>query len=222
MKLVNSKYNLSMEWEENKSTTLIVENKDNMLNIINNLINQLSGQEGDFVLSDEVKVKWEKQADFVLEPFTINFNNKKILSKMYEQMFDVSKDEIEDYNSINNVIINAIDKVTQRVEYNNIVYNLDFDWKNIYKLYDVKIGEDYDNLSEKIEEYIKIIADVLHIKLVIFLNLKEYLSKIELENIQQICFYKKINLLLLESEEREKIENEKTFIIDKDRCLIVK
>lgn len=222
MKLVNSKYNLSMEWEENKSTTLIVENKDNMLNIINNLINQLSGQEGDFVLSDEVKVKWEKQVDFILEPFTINFNNKKILSKLYEQMFDVSKDEIEDYNSINNVIINAIDKVTQRVEYNNIVYNLDFDWKNIYKLYDVKIGEDYDNLSEKIEEYIKIIADVLHIKLVIFLNLKEYLSKIELENIQQICFYKKINLLLLESEEREKIENEKTFIIDKDRCLIVK
>lgn len=222
MKLVNSKYNLSMEWEENKSTTLIVENKDNMLNIINNLIIQLSGQEGDFVLSDEVKVKWEKQVDFILEPFTINFNNKKILSKLYEQMFDVSKDEIEDYNSINNVIINAIDKVTQRVEYNNIVYNLDFDWKNIYKLYDVKIGEDYENLSEKIEEYIKIIADVLHIKLVIFLNLKEYLSKIELENIQQICFYKKINLLLLESEEREKIENEKTFIIDKDRCLIVK
>lgn len=222
MKLVNSKYNLSMEWEENKSTTLIVENKDNMLNIINNLIIQLSGQEGDFVLSDEVKVKWEKQVDFILEPFTINFNNKKILSKLYEQMFDVSKDEIEDYNSINNVIINAIDKVTQRVEYNNIVYNLDFDWKNIYKLYDVKIGEDYENLSEKIEEYIKIIADVLHIKLVIFLNLKEYLSKIELKNIQQICFYKKINLLLLESEEREKIENEKTFIIDKDRCLIVK
>lgn len=222
MKLVNSKYNLSMEWEENKSATLIVENKDNMLNIINNLIIQLSGQEGDFVLSDEVKVKWEKQVDFILEPFTINFNNKKILSKLYEQMFDVSKDEIEDYNSINNVIINAIDKVTQRVEYNNIVYNLDFDWKNIYKLYDVKIGEDYENLSEKIEEYIKIIADVLHIKLVIFLNLKEYLSKIELENIQQICFYKKINLLLLESEEREKIENEKTFIIDKDRCLIVK
>ena len=222
MKLVNSKYNLSMEWEENKSTTLIVENKDNMLNIINSLINQLSGQEGDFVLSDEVKVKWEKQVDFILEPFTINFNNKKILSKLYEQMFDVSKDEIEDYNSINNVIINAIDKVTQRVEYNNIVYNLDFDWKNIYKLYDVKIGEDYENLSEKIEEYIKIIADVLHIKLVIFLNLKEYLSKIELKNIQQICFYKKINLLLLESEEREKIQNEKTFIIDKDRCLIVK
>ena len=78
MKLVNSKYNLRIEWEENKSTTLIVENKDNMLNIINNLINQLSGQEGDFVLSDEVKVKWEKQVDFVLEPFTINFNNKKI------------------------------------------------------------------------------------------------------------------------------------------------
>lgn len=222
MKLVNSKYNLNIEWEENKSTTLIVEKKDNMLNIINNLINQLAGQEGDFVLSDEVKVKWEKQVDFILEPFTINFNNKKILSKLYEQMFDISKDEIEDYNSINNVIINAIDKVTQRVEYNNIVYNLDFDWKNIYKLYDVKIGEDYENLFEKIEEYIKIIADVLHIKLVIFLNLKEYLSKIELENIQRICFYKKMNLLLLESEEREKIENEKTFIIDKDRCLIVK
>ena len=60
MKLVNSKYNLDIEFEENISNTLVLENKQHMIDVIQNLILQLKGDEGDFVLSSEKNVKFDK------------------------------------------------------------------------------------------------------------------------------------------------------------------
>ena len=176
MKLVNSKYNLDIEFEENISNTLVLENKQHMIDVIQNLILQLKGDEGDFVLSAEKNVKFDKVVEFICS----------------------------------------------KIEYSNVEYNLEYEWKSIFKLYNVRIGENYNSLCEKIEEYVKVLADILHIKLLILLNIKEYLTKEEIDNLQKICFYKKIFLLLIESEERFVLDNEKTFIIDKDRCLIVK
>lgn len=63
MKLVNSKYNLDIEFEENISNTLVLENKQHMIDVIQNLILQLKGDEGDFVLSSEKNVKFDKVVD---------------------------------------------------------------------------------------------------------------------------------------------------------------
>ena len=69
MKLVNSKYNLDIEFEENISNTLVLENKQHMIDVIQNLILQLKGDEGDFVLSSEKNVKFDKVVEFITNPF---------------------------------------------------------------------------------------------------------------------------------------------------------
>lgn len=222
MKLVNSKYNLDIEFEENISNTLVLENKQHMIDVIQNLILQLKGDEGDFVLSSEKNVKFDKVVEFITNPFGIDFNNKKIVTKLFEQLIAVASECVEEYNFINGKIVGALDDICSKIEYSNVEYNLEYEWKSIFKLYNVRIGENYNSLCEKIEEYVKVLADILHIKLLIFLNIKEYLTEEEIDNLQKICFYKKIFLLLIESEERFVLDNEKTFIIDKDRCLIVK
>ena len=210
MKLVNSKYNLDIEFEEN------------IIDVIQNLILQLKGDEGDFVLSAEKNVKFDKVVEFIANPFEIDFNNKKIATKLFEQLTAVASECVEKYNFINGKIVGTLDDICSKIEYSNVEYNLEYEWKSIFKLYNVRIGENYNSLYEKIEEYVKVLADILHIKLLIFLNIKEYLTEEEINNLQKICFYKKIFLLLIESEERFALDNEKTFIIDKDRCLIVK
>ena len=222
MKLVNSKYNLDIEFEENISNTLVLENKQHMIDVIQNLILQLKGDEGDFVLSAEKNVKFDKVVEFIANPFEIDFNNKKIVTKLFEQLIAVASECVEEYNFINGKIVGTLDDICSKIEYYNVEYNLEYEWKSIFKLYSVGIGENYNSLCEKIEEYVKVLADILHIKLLIFLNIKEYLTEEEIDNLQKICFYKKIFLLLIESEERFVLDNEKTFIIDKDRCLIVK
>lgn len=222
MKLVNSKYNLDIEFEENISNTLVLENKQHMIDVIQNLILQLKGDEGDFVLLAEKNVKFDKVVEFIANPFEIDFNNKKIVTKLFEQLIAVASECVEEYNFINGKIVGILDDICSKIEYSNVEYNLEYEWKSIFKLYNVRIGENYNSLCEKIEEYVKVLADILHIKLLIFLNIKEYLTEEEIDNLQKICFYKKIFLLLIESEERFVLDNEKIFIIDKDRCLIVK
>ena len=182
----------------------------------------MKGDEGDFVLSAEKNVKFDKVVEFIANPFEIDFNNKKIVTKLFEQLIAVASECVEEYNFINGKIVGTLDDICSKIEYYNVEYNLEYEWKSIFKLYNVRIGENYNSLCEKIEEYVKVLADILHIKLLIFLNIKEYLTEEEIDNLQKICFYKKIFLLLIESEERFVLDNEKTFIIDKDRCLIVK
>ena len=215
MKLVNSKYNLDIEFEENISNTLVLENKQHMIDVIQNLILQLKGDEGDFVLSAEKNVKFVKVVEFIANPFEIDFNNKKIVTKLFEQLIAVASECVEEYNFINGKIVGTLDDICSKIEYSNVEYNLEYEWKSIFKLYNVRIGENYNSLCEKIEEYVKVLADILHIKLLILLNIKEYLTKEEIDNLQKICFYKKIFLLLIESEERFVLDNGKTFIIDK-------
>lgn len=83
MKLVNSKYNLDIEFEENISNTLVLENKQHMIDVIQNLILQLKGDEGDFVLSSEKNVKFDKVVEFITNPFEIDFISKRIQLFLY-------------------------------------------------------------------------------------------------------------------------------------------
>ena len=222
MRLVNSKYNLKIEFEENKSTELVVENKECMIDIVQNLLSQVDGIEGDFVLAAEKEMKMEKDVLFIIDPFSVDFNNKKIITKLYEQLSQIAKEENEGYDSINSEIVSTLEKICGCVEYSNVQYDLEFDWKNLFKLYNVRIGEDYKNIYEKLEDYIKILVDVLKVKLIIFLNLMEYLPYDKIDNIRHIGFYKKVSMLFIESEERKEFGDNNIFIIDKDRCLIVK
>lgn len=222
MKLVNSKYNLSIEFNENESYSLVVENKEYMQDIVENLIRQVKGENGDFILSENKEMNISKNIYFIVEPFTIEFNDRKIMSKLYEKLLLITNDYPEAYNIINTDIVQALEKVTTDSEYSNIEYNFEFDWKGLFKLYNIRIGEDYNSLFEKIQEYIKILVDIMSIKVIVFLNLKEYLSNEQMDAIQSMCQYKKIILFMLESQERDRLSNEKIFIVDKDRCLIVK
>ena len=53
-------------------------------------------------------------------------------------------------------------------------------------------------------------------------NIKAYLNKQELMELYKVAFYNKINLLLIEMAEGEVTGEERVYIIDNDRCLIVK
>lgn len=222
MKLVNSKYDLSIEFVENTVNTLVVEKPEFMSDIIQNFIMQGKGMEGSFVLSDEQGINFEKDVMVITDPFHVSFNDKKIISKLYSQLVDVAKEFVEDYNDINQNIVAVLERITDGIAYNNINYNLEFDWKELYKFYHVSIEESYENLEEKLEEYMKILSGILKPKLVIFLNLKTYLEQEQMEKVILTSFYNKIPFLLIEANEGYSLQNEKKFIIDKDRCLIIK
>lgn len=222
MKLVNSRYGLDIEFIENSVNVLVLENPMFMSDVIQDIISQENGMDGNFVLSDEQNIKFEKDVMLITDPFHIDFNNKKIINKLYSQLVEISKDLVEEYNDINKTIVEALEKISDGINYNCINYNLEFDWKELYKLYNVRIEERYESLEEKLVEYMKILSGIMKPKLVIFLNLKMYLGQEHMEDLVLSSFYNKVPLLLIESNEGYKLKNERKFIIDKDRCLIIK
>ena len=63
-------------------------------------------------------------------------------------------------------------------------------------------------------------ADICDIKCFLFVNLKSYLNKDELLELYKHVYYKKINIMLLESTCRERLDNEVLHIVDEGLCRI--
>ena len=87
MKLINTKYNLDIELVENRVTIISVENPLAYREILENVWNQVMGQEGDFILSDGDKIKnISKEVECIFNLFDTDFNSKKIISKLYQEL----------------------------------------------------------------------------------------------------------------------------------------
>ena len=83
MRLVNSRYGLDIEFAENSIITVIVEKPQYVTDIIQNIIKQNCGEEGDFVLSGDKPIKFEKDVEFIIEPFSLELNNRKMCCKCF-------------------------------------------------------------------------------------------------------------------------------------------
>ena len=223
MKLVNGKYSLMINMQENMADTLVLENEAVMAEFVEQLYFQSFGQEGDFVLSDNDELlEIQKTLEIIINPFALDFNNKKVLKKLYSELSGIGNELLMEKNSLNAQICRLLETLISRATYNDISYQNDYEWVDLFKFYGIKIEPYCDTLSQKIIEYIKLTSQLQLNKVICFVNLKQYLNKSEIQNLYQMAFYSKIQLLLIESYEKEKQDNENVYIIDKDRCLIIK
>lgn len=223
MKLTNAKYNLGIKLKENQINLLIIEHPMYMTEIIEGLQKQCDGEEGEMVLSRENQIiKFDKYADVIVNPFSFNLNDRKIVNKLYTQLQEIGIDYWEEKEKLNSEFVRLLDQVISTCPYTNIKYNLTCEWNDLFKLYDVRITALSGRLLDRLIEYIKVLSYLTETKLLCLANLKSYLTSEELKELYQMAYYNKIYLLLIEPFEREELEGEKLYIIDKDMCLIVK
>lgn len=223
MKLVNSNYGLSIEMKEGITDILVIENPKCFADIVNDIFMQQNGDEGDFILSEDNKeIAIQKVLNIIINPFSLDFNEKRIVSKLYRDLTDVAMERIQEYSEINYKIVNELERITSVAGYSGISYNFDFDWKSLFKLYDVRIENNYETLIEKLIEYVKISSILCNIKVIVFVNLKDMLIKSELDELYKTASSIKIQLILIESCEKIKEADEHIYIIDNDMCIIEK
>lgn len=223
MKLINAKYNLTVTMQENKADILVIENPSVMTEIVGGLQMQCDGEEGDFVLFENDKIlKIEKSLALVMNPFTLDFNDKKILNKLYSELKIIGNDYFLEKEEINTKIIQLLEKVMSSSQYNNIAFNLSLEWDTLFKLYSVKLEQNCETLLEKLIEYMKILSRLCSINILCLVNIKSFFDEVQIKQLYEMAFYNKIQLLLIENMDRPYIDNENTYIIDKDKCLIIK
>ena len=223
MKLVWQTMGISIELKENIVTSIIVESPSMMSKLVKDAMFQCDGQEGKWLLfiNNELE-KLHKYCDIIMNPFSIDFNNKKIISRLYQQLKEIGDDFIEQQTVINSSVIQFLEMLLERIPYSNLTYKIDFDLEQLFKLYGVKIENETETVLDGLIEYIKILSQMMFVPILFLVNIKSYLSKEEVLELYKMARYHKVHLVLLESIEREIIDFEQLFIIDKDLCLIVK
>ena len=223
MMLTCAEYNLTVELRENQVVVLILESPGCMCKMVNNLRCQCEGGEGMFVLSESGTImKIEKYMGLVVDPFSLRFNERKYLNKLYGQLEQYAVDHMERKEIIHAEIVLLLDYILRSSPYDGIEFNLELDWTELFKIYNVHFQEPEGELEQQITEYIKLLAHLTEVKVLCLVNIKSFVSEEGLEEIYQMAFYNKVQLILIEKVECERRPDEKIFIIDRDECLILK
>lgn len=206
-------------FEEGKINVLEIYNKKFFRRMIGILNGEEEAENNEIVLLDnEKRVELKKNVFVLTDLFNIDFNSKKIITKIYNELIESIKkrqdDELENLTiKLRNYLIEEINDLP--FEFN---INSELEINDLLKAFNLKIDTTcYTTIVEKIEFIINIIANLKMATILVIPNLKVYLEKEEIIEIYKYSLYNNIKLLILENSSNEKIENyEIKNIIDKE------
>ncbi len=208
--------------EENMATILVVEDQNLFYKIVTDIKDNVSGEKNEIGLYQNHKeLKFKSEVDIISSVFDFSVNSKKFISKLHQSISEKAKSE-GNYLKWQNVIF-QIEKYLQDMLFevdDELTYD-SIDTIDIIKMFGVKYAT-YDNVQEKVIQYIEVCSRCTTIKVLVLVNVKTVLNENQLEDIYKVANYQKIRLLLLENTERTKMQNEREYILDKDLFLIYK
>lgn len=221
MKFVEREYGIEVDIKENIVSIIVLEDVKLRLPLINELFSQTSGKEGNWLLFENDKsFDLGKKVELILEPLTLTLNNKKVKTKLYQDIKTIAQDYcfsqgLEVHSQICNYLENMLDKLPYPVKYDE-----DWDVSEILKAYNVELVEEYDNIFEKLYNYIKLVNTVCGTEIFVMVNIKQYLTDDQITELYKMAAYGKIQLVLIEFSTNNKRDCEEWYILDNDDCVI--
>lgn len=223
MKLIERELGLEIELEENVISIVVMENVPMRFSVIEELYEQQQGKAGNWLLIDKEKTyAIEKYVEIILEPFSLQLNNKRVKNKLYQDIKKVEEEcLLSEGFGLHSYICRYIEKLFEQLPY-PLKYKQEWNLMEILKAYDVELEEEYSLGCEKLFHYIKLMNEVCGINVFVALNLKKYLSKEQILELHKLVMYSKIYLVLIEFElpDADDFAGDNVYIIDEDRCII--
>ena len=224
MKIINKNWQRKIEIEDNIIYTLVFENKKYYRENIIELINQHKGNEGSYIFSNDNKeISFEKNSYIITDTFSIDKNNKKVLTKIYSSLL---KELVEDISSYNELSTNI------RVYFEKLIFNSsleieqgeEIDMCSLLKLGDFKIHVEQDDVLEKFVKFLKVLTELCGCKIIFVVGLHTVFTQDEIIEIYKEVCLNKINIINIEYQQFNNLSTknyrEIVYIFDKDNCEI--
>lgn len=182
---------------------------------------QISGEDGDICIYDDKVVSLAKSAELISNIFDVDINNKKIVSCIYKELTEIAKgDLIAQTNQFQSDVVAYVEEILEKSTY-QVDYDLDVDISGLFKLMNIHLRNDSENILENLAEYLKLTHRVCGITYFFVFHLKELLTEAELDSMYELCAYEKIKLIIIESHDNRICSKyEKNVVVDKDLCII--
>ena len=212
-------FNFKIDFEDKSIFSLIIENKKLYRKVIEDLINNISIDDGNIILSKNNKLIVPEKEIFVFSDY-FNFDvNKFVLNKYYKELKNLSENEFFDETvEIKEALRNYVTKLIEN-EY-SIKLEEDLDISQILRAFGIKFQRNEDLLLN-LFEWIKILNELLGYEIFFFINLENFLSDDELVEFSKFILYNKYRVVFLENFNRNKLfDDDNLIIIDNDLCEI--
>lgn len=221
MKFVYPEIDFVFDTDSDKINTVIVENQHFLFKLLSELHSQISGFDGQCVLSDNGKtLDFSKSSELITEFIPFELNKKTLISKVCSAF---EKEAMLDENFI------AVNEMLAQIESNLIdlsqSFNCDINFSKVnfsslIKSAGIEFNEDYDSLGEKVIDYFELVSEFDRKKLFFTFNLRSFLSDIEAEMFLDTIIKHGYNLIMIESSAHKSLHNEQRFIVDSSLCEI--
>lgn len=200
----------------------IVESPELFSKYVCEISSQINGSEGRFVLSEnEKELALSKYAEIIINPFSLDLNDKRIQKKLYAELIELAKGE-ELFLATQEMKV-ALQRYFLQLEITS-GYTLEtvpeIDVTAIFKALGIRIEDAEDDFFIRLLQYIRSMAELMGKKLIIFVNIRSYLNEVQVTQLLDLSSYNEIAMLFIENIQRDFSEDRKYCIIDKDGCEI--
>lgn len=204
-----------------RCSSIIIENQNAFYNIVADICNQIAGEEGQSVLSEDNKtLSIAKYGELISQFVPFDINQKNLLTKITTQMQHIAVDESHYMRT--NELMGMLERYFMELSV-EMVGNLDFQKVTadaMIKASGVHIDDIYDNLGEKLLDYFELVQEYDERKLFVLVNVRSYISDAEMKLFLESVLAREVQILMLEGSEHSLLEKEKRHIVDADMCVI--
>lgn len=221
MKLLYRAYGCTLPLVENRVHRLCIEQPLAYREIVRSIYQQCSGGDGGAILSDGIEpLPLHKLADVLLEPFSLQFDSKKMSSKLYKELEHIVLEELyADYTDLQGTLLTFMDKLLLKVPYPVMVEDM-VEAKELFKLMKCRIDYGCTTLSEALCGYVTLLAQLCGVKVLFLVDCEKYLTDDERQALQQTANYHKIILVHIEASSERLAADDVYCIVDKDYCVL--
>ncbi len=220
MKLVHSRIERQIDFDENFCYELIIENQMEFFNLTNEIIKQADGQEGDFVLSEGKLLDFAKNCLVIYDYYNLGMQSKRVQNLINSNVVEVLKDGdfVEKFANINQTLAEIGERVKEELDF-NVETEAEFDFESYAKFSNFKLVT-ADNLKEDLCDFVSVMQKLTNFNVVILINAYCVLGEADLKDIIKQLHYDQLNVLFVDSSQRNAFEDMETIIIDNDLCEI--
>ena len=204
----------SIEW--------IIESPVLLAKVIQELSSQINGDNGKFVLSEREKIlSIPSNIELVINPFSIDINDRKILNKLYGKLEQTAFGE-EFYIKTQEMFEKFQEYffLLEQTSKFMLETNTQADPLAWFKAFGLKFANNDVTLLERLCQYIFVLAELLKKQVIVFVQLQSYLSEDQIMELEKMAAYYEISLLFLENIQKHSSRKRKQYIIDIDGCEI--
>lgn len=201
--------------------SVIIENQAFLYQIVCDIENQLQGNDGSCVLSNDNKViRMDKYAELLTQFIPFDINRKNLLNKIAGELQKIAVDE--------NHYIQTNELLTAWESYcMDLAFGMTGDIKfskvtaeSLIKAAGVEIDDAYESLAEKLIDYFELVRAYDAEKLFVLVNLRSFLPDEMMQAFVDTVLAREYQILLIESTARPLLQKEKRVLIDADLCQI--